>query len=176
MALPPLVSDGAEPVDSMTAATAQIRSYCGWHVAPVIDETVVISTFGGRSASLPTRRIVEVMSVSIDGVDVTEKIDWDEGGVITLRSGSFPDRSRAVTVNLRHGFDTESVADAVAVAEQVAARINMGRRNGGDIVQQTAGPFGMRRQARLDGQVGGVGFFASERATLDRYRLTGGLV
>lgn len=175
MTLEPILTDLSDRPDAFEAATAQVRSYCGWHIAPVMRETVRLSAFGGRSVLVPTRRIVEVHSVVVDGCDVTDNVDWDDAGVITLRSGSFPDRSRSVEVTLSHGYDIESVLEVASVIEQVAGRIALGREQGSDSVMQAAGPFVTRRQARLDGQVGGSGFFATEREVLNRFRLQGRL-
>ena len=39
------------------AVSAAIRSYCGWHVAPIVEETMTLDYDGGGILTLPTLRL-----------------------------------------------------------------------------------------------------------------------
>jgi len=44
-------------------AAASVRSEAGWHIAPVVTETIAVRSYGGRELLLPSRRVVSVASV-----------------------------------------------------------------------------------------------------------------
>lgn len=140
-------------VDGVSAA---IRNYCGWHVAPVLVETLVLDGNGGSVLNLPTLRVVSIDEVRVQGAAIPEP-EWSHDG--TMR-GSWPDRYRAVEVDLHHGF--ESAADLNVVAMDALARAINSELGGG---AEQIGPFS------FGASEGGVSFFAHERAVLDRYRL-----
>jgi hypothetical protein len=45
------------------AAVARIRAHVGWHIAPVVSETVYVSTRDGRTFDVPTLRLVSVSEI-----------------------------------------------------------------------------------------------------------------
>lgn len=92
------------PVLIKGAADA-LRLWCGWHVTPVITETLVLDGEGSASLALPSRRVLDVASVKIEGKSVeTDGWDWSREGMLRLRRSVFPDRFRSVEVTLTHGF------------------------------------------------------------------------
>lgn len=103
------------------SAQSLIRDYCGWHVAPVITETITVNGSGTHHLALPTLKIKELLGVSIDGVAVDlASIQWDEGGIL-YRSGSlWPKGPRRITVSMTHGFNPENVA---WIVKQIADRV-----------------------------------------------------
>src|SRR5699024_12271535 len=46
--------------DLVAAATQAIRDYCGWHVAPVEEETLALDGTGTDTLLLPSRLVVDV--------------------------------------------------------------------------------------------------------------------
>lgn len=104
------------------AAQAAIRRECGWHVAPAIDQTLVVDSYGGRILHLPTKHINSLESITVDGQDVTGQADWSQSGVIQLRQGQWPDRPRAVTVALNHGYPAEEVPEILELMRSLAKR------------------------------------------------------
>lgn len=91
-------------------AVAAIEDYCGWHVAPVREETVEVESDGSGVVFLPTLRIESISSVTVNDEPVTvERGDWSRVGRLRVpaRCGD------VVSVTMRHGFKvTESLKAA----------------------------------------------------------------
>lgn len=94
---------GAPFDDSIVSiASAQVRADAGWHIAPVVTETLTVDSNGGALLVLPTRRIVSVTAVR----DVTTGSDvvsgWTRSGGYLYRSRGFP--AGVLEVDLTHGY------------------------------------------------------------------------
>lgn len=136
--LPPLVTPQSLVADSggqlkasdprlqaaCEAASAAVRRYCRWHVAPVIEETITLDGSGGKVLQLPSMRVVDVIELKIGGFLVPpDQYAWSEVGLVELHGDlgcwcRFPKRYRSVEVTLQHGFDT--APDLSALASQIA--------------------------------------------------------
>lgn len=103
------------------SAEAAFRAFCGWHVAPVVRETLTRSGNGRSLLKLPTARIVDVHEVLVDGRDVTSQVRWDEAGM--LQGVKFPHRFRSVQVELEHGYEPAEVADVLGIIKGAADRV-----------------------------------------------------
>ena len=172
MSLNPLKAERS--IDPFDAASGVIRAYCRWHVAPACRHQVKISPLGSRTIILPTLKLRELHSLVVDGTDLTNECDWDENGVIILRSGTFPDRPGSVSVDMTHGYDLTEVPEVLDLAAQIAARARVASEHGTGVISQGAGPFTVRHATRIDGQVGGTALFEGEKTLLSRYRLMNG--
>lgn len=142
-----------------------IQEECGWHVAPVVEHTLTLDGNGAPVLALPSLRVVEVLSVFVDGVDVTDDVQWSEAGLLRRKSCRvFPKRYRSVVVTLRHGFDS--------MPRALAALTKRGALNAdGGSKQIMAGPFlEINRDEDADGA---LGFSKAAKAALARYRLPG---
>lgn len=115
----------AANADAAHAAEDLVRRYCGWHIAPLIEETITPRSAEGGVLYLPTMRLVELLGVAIDGVPLppeqVAEVQWDETGMLE-RPGGWPSRPRAVTVQVRHGFDFDEVGDVAALIRNTAER------------------------------------------------------
>lgn len=140
----------------LDVASAAIRSYCGWHVTPVITETVTVDGDGGTIVNLPTLRLVSVEEVRVQGV-VVQDVEWSKDG--TLR-GQWPDRWRSIEVDIVHGY--QAPADLLGVMVDAAARAVKSELGGG---AETIGPFSFAASE------GSTRLYAHELQILDRYRL-----
>lgn len=131
--LPPLVTPESLVADSggqlkasdprlqaaCEAASAAVRRYCRWHVAPVVEETVLLDGSGGHVQPLPSQRIVAVGSVRVLGVELSADVfSWSEAGLVEWHGGRFPRRYRSVEITYQHGYDT--APDLSALASQIA--------------------------------------------------------
>ncbi|QRI45417.1 head-to-tail adaptor [Arthrobacter phage Leona] len=116
----PATDPRVEPL--LAGASAGIRRYCGWHIAPVLEETLAGDGPGGRILLLPTGRLLSVVSVDNGGsaVDVA-KVDASKLGMLELRDGWWSSRFGAVSVRVRHGYDLADVADVAQIVKQVTA-------------------------------------------------------
>lgn len=157
----------AAAAEILLQVQAAIRSYCGWHIAPSIQETVKLDGRGSRHLWLPSLYVTEVTAVSNEGTALTDvEYDWSESGYIESRYGCWTTRPRQVEVEFTHGYD-DIPADVVGVAVAVAARA-------------IASPSGATRQqvgavalgyATVNGASGGIALLQHERDILDQYRL-----
>lgn len=164
--LPP---DGAESraQKALKAAEAAVRKLCGWHVAPVIEETLTLDGSGTRSLFVPSLRVVEITACTVLGREVDPaSLEWSEKGFLRRNGGVWPDRLRAVTLTLSHGFD--EVTDVAAIVQEIADRAVSAI---GGRTSETAGGVTIRNAQTAAGVSGGVVVMEHERAALEAYRV-----
>lgn len=154
----------------MKAAQGAVRRECGWHVAPVITETLELDGVRGTTLLIPSLRIRELTQVLNDGVDVTDQVKHSRtAGVLTLASGWSCDVG-AITVKLKHGFDADEVPEVAALIVTLTKRAAAS----GIVVQQAIGPASQRLATGKDGAALGVPLLESEKDTLNPFKLTWG--
>lgn len=108
-----------DPV-AVLAAEAEVRGYCGWHIAPVVTETQLLDGDGSEALlvrSLLVRDVVRVFDRRTD-IDLVGW-DWSQAGILT-RLGGFPRGPRTVGVELTHGHST-APRELVAYIAHLAA-------------------------------------------------------
>lgn len=108
----------------LAGASAGVRRYCGWHIAPVLEETLRGDGPGGRLLLLPTGRLLEVLSARSgpDTLDLAGRLDFSEHGMVELRDGGgWSSRLGSVAVRVRHGWDLADVPDVAQIVKQVTA-------------------------------------------------------
>lgn len=150
-----MAGDGLEEWQLIVASGA-IRSYCGWHVAPVESETLTLDGHGGTILDLPTLRLVSLEEVRVQGA-VVQAPEWSSDGTIR---GSWPDVWRSIEVDMTHGFDAP--ADLLGIVVDAAARAVSAELGG---QAEVMGPFS------FSASEGSTSLFDHELAVLDRYRL-----
>jgi hypothetical protein len=148
---------GVEDV-RLAGVVSAIRDRCGWHIAPVIEETFILDGPDAELLQLKTLRLTEVASVKVDGVEVTD-FEWSQDG--SLRRCYWTDRYRGVEVVASHGYATvpDSLKTVVLDAVSRAVAVPAGQ------VAEKMGPF------EISASQGGVQFFEHELEVIDRYRL-----
>lgn len=101
--MPLLVSSA---VDEATVLAADaVRDYCGWHIAPVITQTIRPRITNGRDLILPTLLLLDVTAATSDGTAVTIT-EWDDAGIVRAPSGyPWSTALRGVEVTFSHGYD-----------------------------------------------------------------------
>lgn len=150
-------------LDVWDAACAAIRTYCEWHVAPVVEETVIVDGSGGSVQLLPTLRLKTLHSISAGGVTVVDP-EWSETGAVR---GCWSSKLRGVEASITHGYDT-CPADVLAVARAVAATAAAAAGSLG-AARFTSGPHSVELNDAA--QSGGVALSDMQMAVLDRYKL-----
>lgn len=138
---------------------AAIRSYCRWHITPLMSETFTVDGPAGRALSLPTLRLVSVESVTENGMSIAD-VEWSQDGTLRKRE-AWTDRYRGVVVQATHGY-AQAPEDLVSVLFDAVSRAVA---TPAGQVAETIGPFS------FGASEGGVKFFSHELAILDRYRL-----
>ncbi len=106
--------------DVIDTAVHTVRSLCGWHVWPVREETVTVDTTGDDVVFLPTKRLLDVAEVTVDGKPLDrDTYRFSADGMLQLdrrpRAGF-----RRLTATITHGYDTAT--DLVGVVAQMARR------------------------------------------------------
>ena len=118
-------------------AVAQLRADAGWHIAPVVTETLTIASNGGSLLILPTRRIVSLSAVRDVTTGSTAVTGWTRlGGGLWLGYRGFP--AGLLEVDLTHGYETMP-ADLLPVVADYARRVSDTRDPG--LASRTVGPF-----------------------------------
>lgn len=153
------------------AAERSIRDYCGWHVSPVLVETITLDHLGGNRVMLPSKRVLEVIEVAYKGemLDPESDYSWSQDGWITFNR-SIPAGDRVFEVMLEHGYSpSQSIAQVI---QGVVTRARMSPA--GNVVQQRAGTQSVT-YASSGGQVAGFPLLESEKSLLAPYKLNWGL-
>lgn len=113
MAYPPLILDsdltglpGAPfPTAVVRAAEFSVRSEAGWHIAPVVRETVTVEASTALILPLPTLRVVTVYSVTDENGNAVTGWKVRPGSVLLAPQGSWWTTSTLYTVDMEHGYD-----------------------------------------------------------------------
>lgn len=170
--IPPIVG-GSTAIDSqfwLNAAHGAVRRFCGWHVAPVIVETLTLDGSGGSDLLLPSLHVVQLTAVMNDGIDVTTQVDTSHAGLLRLTSGTWTNRLGRVTVTLEHGHNLEDVPEVAAIIAGVAKRgPNSGRVDASESVNGSARGGVVDRGAPLS-----IPLTLTEQDALSTYRLEWG--
>jgi hypothetical protein len=159
--------DAPETRRQLDVALAALRHYCGWHVMPVVDTTLVLDGPGGKLLTLPTLNLRQVDWVVEDGVAIDPgDITWAANGRIVKRDGRrWSDRMSGVTVSFRHGFD--SLPDLETVMLTWIDRGGLAQEQLGTGGVRVVGPFQYDTATKVVTTV----FNEIERGIIDCYRL-----
>lgn len=156
------------PAALIAQVEAAVRSYCGWHIAPSVSETITVDGQGGHVLALPTLHLTAVATVSNGDDDVSaDNFDWSESGYLELRCGHWTCRPRGVTAAITHGYE-QAPADVIGVIMQIAARASSSPAG---ITREQAGSVSFSYALTAPGVSGGVALLEHERTILDHYRL-----
>lgn len=156
-----------DPQGYLDAAVAAIRRYCGWHVAPKVTEEVTVDGRGGVDLYLPTLRLVSIVKIMNDGVEVaTDKVDFSRDGIVELHSGSWSRRLGGVKLTIDHGFDDAHELTALAIS--IAARAASSPRG---VTSEASDGVSIQFSRFGGGASGGVALMGHEYQLLDLYKI-----
>lgn len=165
----PLPSFSGDGTDAAKAASASIRNHCGWHVYPVITETMTVRGSGARDLFLPTLRLLDVVSCTEDGIELDPAaltLGADFARFVAHPTRYWTASRRGVTVTIRHGYD--NVPELAELCRNVVARAAMSP--GGQVTAKSMGDRSI--QYAQPGGGGGRPFYDSEIAqVLAPYRI-----
>lgn len=153
----------------LSAALGAARRYCGWRVTPTDTESFTLDGPGGHILALPTMNVVELLSVTEDGIDVD---------VSTLRKSSFglvrkPFRHQrwcheigSITVVMNHGYDDAEDFNAavLALVDRMSLAVGTGVGPSANLAEKRVGDVTYRWQ---ETEVVGL----LDESLLDPYRL-----
>lgn len=118
-----VTTDPQVPQSAVDRAVETLRELAGWHIWPVREERLELLVPGDGQVILPTKRLLEVIELSIDGspIDI-DRLVYSDDGVVYV-PGLKPRRDdvpRKVIARIRHGY--EKLADLTGVVLAMAAR------------------------------------------------------
>ena len=141
--LPPLADTsqwpaGAGPAPAgllaeLLAASAAVRRWAGWHITPVVTDTVTVNGHGGHGLNLPTMRLVELVEVverrrgkgqvwtPVDLDPLTTGVEAAAAGYL-YRDQCWPARLAGVRVTMRHGYEPDEVPELASLVAVMVAR------------------------------------------------------
>ncbi|OBF77092.1 hypothetical protein [Mycolicibacterium fortuitum] len=158
--------EAGNPEFFVTAAEAEVRKFCGWHIAPSVTVTNGRYPAGERGlVMLPSLHVTDVASVAVDGHELDQHdYDWEPCGLITRRLPSWS-CDPYVTVTWTHGYEVCPADIAAVVFELASSAIELPASPARDV---TAGPF----RLVLGGAVG-LTLDKNQRDRLANYRIQG---
>ena len=150
---------------AIAAASAAIRAYCGWHVAPVLDCSITLDGEAG-DIWLPTNALASVTSATVGGEDVTVTGSNRRGRVRlehkTCGLGN-------VAIDYVAGYDVAACPDLMGVVVQrVMASVAMTTYG---VSQETAGGVSISYSGSALSDLGSAFLPDSVKAALSTYRL-----
>lgn len=166
-AMPP-TPDGVDEF-AWRAAVSAVRSYCGWHIAPSVTETVTVDGPGRGMLLVPTLHLTAVSDVKNDGDPIPDpdKLQWSERGAVRTNR-YWSSAWRGVELTITHGYD-DFPHEVLAVCRDMAkadGRIGASAMGSGPHTVQ----FGVTGAGV---QAGAVGMSDLQKQILDRYRIGG---
>lgn len=150
---------------AISAASAAIRAYCGWHVAPVLDCSITLDGEAG-DVWLPTNALASVTSAKVDGADVV--VDgFNRRGRVRLASKTCGLGN--VEVGYTAGYDVAACPDLMGVVVQrVISTVAMTTYG---VSQETAGGVSISYSGSALSDRGSAFVPDDVKAALSTYRL-----
>lgn len=150
---------------AIASASAAIRAFCGWHVAPVLDCSITLDGEAG-DIWLPTNALASVTSATVGGEDVTVTGSNRRGRVRlehkTCGLGN-------VAIDYVAGYDVAACPDLMGVVVQrVMASVAMTTYG---VSQETAGGVSISYSGSALSDLGSAFLPDSVKAALSTYRL-----
>lgn len=153
--------------ERLLQAEALVRSYCGWHIAPSREETVVLHSWGGSFVALPSLYVTEVASVVEEGTELALDVDY---AWLTPSSSlaRYPWRwDSDVTVTFTHGYSAVP-AEVTAIVQAIAQRAV---DNPSSVLREQSGPFAVTYSQTGMNQTVVLSLLDAEKNILSRYRI-----
>lgn len=165
-----IVADDPRLDSVLNGVSSAVRRYCGWHITPVVTESVTLDGPGGWLLSLPSLNVTGITSVTHGGESLTADDDyrWSADGSVKSKSGRWSDEFRDISVTFTHGYAEADVEDVKQVVLSVAARL-LSSPTGA--VREQAGSVSIAWALTAPGVSGGIALLGHEREVLDHYRI-----
>lgn len=161
----------------LNAATAAVRNYCGWHVAP--SEACIVSArahdlrmiYSGSDViiQLPAMFVSAVDAVTVGGVEV-EDFSIETNGLLRLYDCCVPSRKTVITVSYTAGLPEEL---AGAVMELIGHRVTHGLAQSYGVQSEAAGGVSITYSANWINSARATALPDDNREVLTPYRLQG---
>lgn len=154
--------------DRLDQAESAVRDFCRWHIAPTQADTVDVDGSDYVTQVLPTRHLVSVSSVALDGAALTEGTHFKIDTIGILRRVDGGRWCGRLTLTMRHGYADPPPA-VQAIIGDLAKNANA---VGASMV--VAGPYTMTTNP-VASRGGVVGLSDEQMKALSRYALEPGI-
>jgi hypothetical protein len=180
-----LLASDPETQRALNAAIAALQHYCGWHVSPVIQETVTLDGTGQNDLWLPTLKIVSIDSITAydpgDGstttIDTTDPTQFSKsseapGFIYRGRWQRWPWGHGNITVEYTHGYDDayDWQGAVLELVDRMTSQVGMVAGNSGPVVGKKVDDVEVRWADRAIGPNASL-FYGIDHALVDHYRL-----
>lgn len=153
----------------LDGASAAIRKYCRWHVAPVLEESLTVDGSGADVLELPTARLLSLVEVTDDARPVpVAELDASQAGMISRRGGCWSSRFSGVTARVRHGYDLAAVPDIAQIVVQVVSNALASPMG---VTREQAGAMSVSWSMTAPNVAGGLSLLDRDLAVLNAYRI-----
>lgn len=164
-----LKADDLRVTDALAAVSRSIRRRAGWHIFPVVQaHTVVLDGEGGAVLALPTLKLVNLISITDNGLVLDPVADLyisRATGLVSKRSGAHWSRHYgSITAVMDHG--EEEVPDLANLAIKLVAR---GLASPMGATREQAGALSVNWSMTTQGVAAGIVPSADERTLMDSY-------
>lgn len=157
--------------DPLQAAEGAVRDYCGWHVAPKLQQDWTLDGQGTYTLLVPSLKVHSVDAFTLEGEqqDPADVLFSAETGVFALRGNRvWPRGLGNVELKVTHGYE-KAPGSVLGVIEALRKRA---ASYGGAVANQRAGTQSV---TYVTGAGAGLPLTAEEKATLQRYKLEWGV-
>ena len=154
-------ADDPRAADALARGSAIIRNFCGWHVAPSVEETLTLDGPGGRLLTLPSMFVTDISSITqCDDLVDPASYTWSALGLVT-RMARWTTEDRGITVTLTHGHATSDAAKSILLS--MVARDLMSPLG---VVREQAGALSVTWSQTAPGVAGGITLLEFEKELL----------
>lgn len=151
----------------LEGASAAVRRLCGWHIYPVVTETVRLDGPGGRELALPTLNLTALGAVVERDVTVdATTLEWSRLGNVRRTAGCWSESYGALSVTMTHGF--EDVPDVEQIVAQVVAAALSSPMGA---TREQAGSLAVTWATTAPGVSGGLSLLERDLAILATYKI-----
>lgn len=178
----------ARILPNIASASAAIRNFCGWHIAPSLDCGMLYNVHDLRDAfvgpdlliQLPATFVTKVIKVVIGAVWDEDAGDWkgeiidaeriDAGmgdGLVRIYDVGHLDRKAKIFIKYTAGFTNDAIA---AVKELASASVVRALTNTHGVVSEAAGGVSVSYNATWSGK-GSTALVNDARDVLDVYKV-----
>jgi len=147
-------------------AEAEVRKYCGWHIAPSLTVTAQRCWFGSRDlVMLPSAYVTAVDTVAIDGKIQTADTDyyWDAPNPWIRRKPMSWPKNKFALIGFTHGYDVTPIDVKAVIFELVSTAMELPASNATEI--RTA-QYNLKLRREI-----GMELTGAHRNRLGRYRI-----
>ena len=174
---------------NIPSATAAIRNYCGWHVAPVLTCGVIYRVQDLRDAYVGGDLLVQLPATFVSAVNkvvinakynaLTQAYDGDEltdfyidnaTGILRIYDAGAQDRKSQIFVKYAAGYDLTNIK---AIQELTANLVTHAVTNPYGVNSEAAGGVSVSYSSNWSGHASATALTNDTREVLDAYKIRG---